>query len=141
MRAALVLVLLVFPVHALISDTSRPQEPKKIALPEPVELKSGYYAVVGEGYDMVGSIGKMRDIYVVRWYGGEETIYGPAKRLGNQLAVGFAGSRVRGTMIFDMQADGKLIGKYTSIPGDGRWHEEQWTYLKPFLTKSKDNEE
>jgi hypothetical protein len=105
------------------------------------ELREGYYIASGQSYELVASIRKARDIYLVQWYG-DDSPYGPGKRMHNTLVVGFSGrsGRERGVAVMAILPDGRLRCQWSQLPGDGRWHDEEWEFLRPFRGAAADGD-
>ena len=111
-------------------ETFKPKEPADI---------SGYYACrgtegSGKNYSGVAVISKKNDVYVVQWVVGVgAAFFGVGIRDGDTLACSWAlpGDKgvVRGANLYRIET-GRLVGRWTALPGDGRIRTETLTFLK-----------
>ena len=102
---------------------------------------SGYYACngregVGKTYNGVALITKKNDVYVVQWMiGPGAAFFGIGIRQGETLACSWAipgdkGGVVRGVNLYRIESGPRLVGRWTSFPGDGSIRTETLTFLK-----------
>jgi hypothetical protein len=115
------------------------------ALPKPklkVEVEadlSGYWECKGidgdsKEYSGVVSIRKLSNVYVVSWLIGLTNFVGVGVKDGDTFNVGWAlqgkgGDVQRGVNAYKL-ADGKLVGKWATLPGNGQVYAETLTFIK-----------
>ena len=129
----------------LLTATNRPDAGKAGDKADAFKSKgeidiSGYYACSGkEGpgktYNGVAVISKKRDIYVVQWtVGVGAAFFGIGIRDGNTLSCSWAipGDKgvVRGINVYHIESGPRLVGRWTSFPGDGSIKTETLTFLR-----------
>jgi hypothetical protein len=128
----------------IFTTTHRPDVGKVALKPENGKPKeaadiTGYYACRGsEGpgktYTGVAVISKKNDVYLIQWVVGVgAAFYGVGIRDGDMLSCSWAlpGDKgvVRGANLYRIET-GRLVGRWTALPGDGRIRTEVLTFLK-----------
>jgi hypothetical protein len=82
--------------------------------------RSGTYAVVGAGSDGARYEGALTlqatgpATWRITWRIGGETITGTALTVGNLLVSGYVHGRQPGVVAYELQPDGRLVGRWTS---------------------------
>ena len=118
-----------------------PAAPEPIVAPKLVVVQEGYWeaegTIDGKEYTSLVMIQKQGASYIVLWVGaGADQHIGCGTLDGDCLLVGFgSGAGMRGIASFEV-GDGKLVGWWASLPGNGRRQKETMTFIKPFKVKT-----
>jgi hypothetical protein len=139
--------LLLVAIALCFVGANRPDEPivrakfeKLAADPDTADI-SGYYTCKGQEaggkpYAGIAVITRKNDVYLVQWViGAGSTFTGIGIRQGNTLAASWTlppdknGVAIRGINMYKIEP-GKLIGKWTTLPGPGVQQTETLTFLK-----------
>ncbi len=121
-------------------DTPVAKADKLAAEPDASDL-TGYYTckgqeVGGKGYSGIAVISRKKDVYLIQWViGSGSTFVGIGLRQGQTLAASWAlpsekgGPTIRGVNLYKIEP-GKLVGRWTTLPGPGVQQTETLTFLK-----------
>lgn len=129
-----------------LTAANRPDINKTGSKPDTFKTKeiediSGYYACngkegAGKNYNGVAVITKKRDVYLVQWIVGVgSAFFGIGIRQGDTLSCSWAipgdkGGVVRGINVYRIEKGPRLVGRWTSFPGDGTIKSETLTFLR-----------
>jgi hypothetical protein len=92
---------------------------------------SGVYHCDGGSYKGITIIRKSGDAYQLLWTIGPDTHFGVAIQEGDLLSSSWsAGAETPGIVVYKIQKDGTLVGKYTPYP-EGSLGTETLTYQGP----------
>ena len=93
---------------------------------------TGVYHCEGDGYQGTVVIQKVGDAYQITWTLGNQRHNGVAIRNGNLLSSSWSPSQggLPGVVVYSIEKDRKLIGKYTAPGGKGRLENETLTFLR-----------
>lgn len=116
-----------------------PEEPTNKLPPvkqadEAVKLDGIYFCkgrdLKGDAYFGAVTIQQIRDVYLFNWMTGKPTS-GIGQRIGDNLVVGWSGEGgLVGNTVYQIQAGRKLVGRWVSLPGNGKASIEILEWLK-----------
>jgi len=93
---------------------------------------SGVYHCDGGSYKGTVIIRRVGETYDLLWTIGNETHVGVGIRVGDVLASSWlAGQSGPGIVVYTVETDHKLVGKYSAYPGNGQLSTEVLTYISP----------
>lgn len=119
------------------ADEKPAKPPIKDISPEVTKLDGIYFCkgkdLNGKEYFGAVTIEQAKDVYVFHWLTGAPTT-GIGQRIGDNMVVGWAGEggKVIGSTVYNIQHGPKLVGRWVSIPGNGRPNFETLEFLKGF---------
>lgn len=96
----------------------------------------------GKPYAGVATIHRKNATYVLYWLNGSILGRGTGVRIGDSFSVGWeselvSGKPLRGVTVYRLGSDGRLCGRWVSVPGDGQAHEETLELLRAFPAKEE----
>ncbi len=113
----------------VFADSKQPNSPAAV----PPEELTGLYRCEGEGYRGTVIIRRTGETYQFIWSIGSDTHMGVGLRAGTLLSSSWqsAGMGVPGIVVYQVEKDNKLVGRYSSYPGNGQVGTETLTYIGP----------
>jgi hypothetical protein len=123
---------------ALADSTPREKALPHKAAPEATDL-DGYYIcrgkeTGGKSYTGIVAIAKRGDVYVLQWNCAGMNFVGIGMRQGDTLSASWtmpndAKGVIRGVNMYRIEPGRKLVGRWATLPGNGRCNEETLTFL------------
>ena len=113
----------------VFADAKQPNSPAMVLS----EDLTGLYRCEGEGYRGTVIIRRTGDTYQFLWFIGSDTHMGVGLREGTLISSSWqsAGMSVPGIVVYQVEKDNKLVGRYSSYPGNGQVGTETLTYIGP----------